>query len=105
MQLVEAMLSQTDDGENDVGGISVNRRELRYLQAVGQYRRGNHLDARKTLKDLLNAHPDFRQAESLLEHVENEVVKDGLIGIGAGAAILGVVTTVAIAAASAGKKR
>ena len=118
MQLVEAMLSQAgDDGDGDAGdaragaddrGVAttalVNRRELRYLQAVGQYRRGNHLDARQTLKGLLAAHPDFRQAETLLEHVETEVVKDGLIGIGAGAAILGVVTTVAIAAASGGKR-
>jgi hypothetical protein len=39
-----------------------------------------------------------------LDHVENEKVKEGLIGIGAGAAIIGVVGTIAIALAS-GKKR
>jgi len=57
-----------------------------------------------TLQGLVESHPDFRQAETLLDHVENEIVKEGLIGIGAGAAIIGVVGTIAIALAS-GKKR
>lgn len=97
LQLVEALLSHPEDG--------LNHRELLYLKAVGLYRRGENLDARQTLKKLIEAHPDFRQAETLLEHVESEVVKDGIVGLTAGAAILGVVTTVAIAAASGSRKR
>ncbi|MEO2190960.1 MAG: hypothetical protein ABGY24_00800 [bacterium] len=97
LQLVEALLSHPEDG--------LNHRELLYLKAVGLYRRGENLDARQTLKELIEAHPDFRQAETLLEHVESEVVKDGIVGLTAGAAILGVVTTVAIAAASGSRKR
>jgi hypothetical protein len=34
----------------------------------------------------------------LLDAVEHEIVKDGLIGVGAGAAILGIVASIAIAA-------
>lgn len=82
----------------------VSRRELLYLQAVGQYRKGDYLQARSTLQGLVESHPDFRQAETLLDYVENEIVKEGIIGIGAGAAILGVVGTIAIALAS-GRKR
>jgi fission 1 protein len=104
LQLVEAMLSQAEVDQG-TSQTTVNRRELLYLQAVGLYRHGNNLDARQTLKSLLEAYPDFRQADALLEHVENEVVKDGLIGIGAGAAIIGVLGTVAIAMASSSKKR
>lgn len=100
MQLVSALLSQAGDDAN-----ALNQRELLYLQAVGMYRQGDNLDARQTLKDLLVSYPDFRQAETLLEHVESEVVKDGLVGLTAGAAILGVVTTVAVMAASGSKKR
>jgi fission 1 protein len=109
IQLVQAMLSQSYQdsapSEEAAAAQGLNRRELLYLQAVGQYRRGDNLDARQTLKHLLGAYPDFRQAESLLEHVEDQVVKDGLVGLGAGAAILGVLGTVAIAVASGSKKR
>lgn len=44
-------------------------------------------------------HPEFRQAESLLEACEHEIVKDGLVGVGAGAAIAAV-AAIAIAALS-----
>lgn len=82
----------------------VSRRELLYLLAVGQYRKGDYLEARTTLQGLVGSHPDFRQAETLLDHVENSIVKDGLIGLGAGAAIIGIVGTVALAMSS-GRKR
>ena len=55
------------------------------------------MDSRKTLKGILVEYPDFRQAESLLESVEHEVVVDGLVGVGAGAAIIGVVAGIAVA--------
>ena len=43
-------------------------------------------------------HPEFRQAEGLLEACDREIVKDGLVGVGAGAAILGAVAAIAVAA-------
>ena len=49
------------------------------------------------LEPLEQVHPEFRQAETLLEACEHEIVKDGLVGVGAGAAILAV-ATIAIAA-------
>jgi fission 1 protein len=73
-------------------------RELRYLAAVAQYRLGRALEARRTLKAALDAWPDFRQAAALLEAVEGELVRDGLVGVGAGAALLGAVAAVAIGA-------
>lgn len=74
------------------------RRELLYLKSVGQYRLKNNLEARETLKSLLEEFPEFRQAESLLETVENEIVKEGLIGVGVGAAVVGVVGALAVSA-------
>lgn len=101
LHLIEALLSHQKNLDR---GDMVSQRELLYLRAVGQYRKGDHLQARSTLQGLLDRHPDFRQAETLLEHVENQIVKDGLIGIGAGAAIIGVVGTIALAMSS-GRKR
>jgi hypothetical protein len=47
---------------------------------------------------LLQVHPEFRQAGSLLEVCDKEVLKDGIVGLGAGAAILGAVAAIAVAA-------
>lgn len=74
------------------------RRELLYLKSVGQYRLKYNLEARETLKNLLEEFPEFRQAESLLETVENEIVKEGLIGVGVGAAVVGVLGALAVSA-------
>lgn len=46
------------------------------------------------------AHSEFRQAEALLEECEREIVKDGLVGVGAGAAIIGAIAAVAAVALS-----
>ncbi|KAI8113245.1 hypothetical protein M9435_003249 [Picochlorum sp. BPE23] len=98
LDFVQALLSHPESTSE-----MVSRRELLYLKAVGEYRKKEYLRARETLQGLLKVNPDFRQAESLLEHVENELVKEGLIGIGAGAAILGVVGAIAVASMSHGK--
>jgi hypothetical protein len=45
------------------------------------------------------AHPDFRQAQTLLDAAESEVIKDGLVGVGAGAAVLGAVIGIVAAVA------
>ena len=79
-------------------GTSHDQRDLLYLLAVGRFRQRKYLEARRTLRSLMEVHPDFRQADSLLEACESEIIKDGLVGVGAGAAILGVVGAIAVAA-------
>lgn len=91
-ELIEAMLSAED----------ANDRELNYLKAVGEFRLNHFLAARKTLKSTLELYPEFRQAESLLDSVESELVKDGLVGLGAGAVVVGAIA--AIAALSSGRR-
>ncbi|KAI7839107.1 hypothetical protein COHA_007112 [Chlorella ohadii] len=81
----------------DSGGLE--QRDLLYLVAVGKFRQRKYIEARKTLKGLMQVHPEFRQAETLLEACEHEIVKDGLVGVGAGAAIAAV-AAIAIAALS-----
>ena len=88
LELIEALLS-TDGAE---------RRELLYLRAVAQFRLKQHIACRTTLKTILEEYPEFRQADSLLDSCEHEIVKDGLVGVGAGAAILGIVAGIAVAA-------
>jgi len=65
-------------------------REIMYLQSVARYRLKDYVEARSILQKLLDMYPEFRQAESLLEHVEAGLVKEGLVGVGIGAALLGV---------------
>ena len=48
---------------------------------------------------LPQVHPEFRQAQSLLDACDREIIKDGLVGVGAGAAIAAV-AAIAIAALS-----
>jgi hypothetical protein len=88
LELLEALLAAE----------GANRRELLFLTAVGQFRQRRALEARRTLQAALVEFPDFRQADALLDACEAEVVHDGLVGVGAGAAILGVVAAVAVAA-------
>ncbi|EFN52415.1 hypothetical protein CHLNCDRAFT_138900 [Chlorella variabilis] len=76
----------------------LDQRDLLYLVAVGKYRQRRYIEARRTLKGLMQVHPEFRQAEGLLEACDREIVKDGLVGVGAGAAILGAVAAIAVAA-------
>lgn len=46
----------------------------------------------------LQGNPEFRQAESLLKSVDEDIVRDGLVGVGAGAAVIGVIGAIAYAA-------
>ena len=102
LNLIQALLSQPDSSGDSLTG---RRRELLYIQAVGEYRKGEYLNARSILKRIVESYPDFRQAESLLGYVENELVKEGLVGLGAGAAIIGVLGAVTMAALRSGGKR
>lgn len=78
---------------------ATNRRDVEYIRAVAAYRQRKHLEARRLVQELLRREPEFRQARQLEELVEAEIVKDGLVGVGAGVAILGVIGAIAIAAA------
>ncbi|KAL4424719.1 hypothetical protein ABPG77_000062 [Micractinium sp. CCAP 211/92] len=76
----------------------LDQRDMIYLICVGKFRQKKFIEARKTLKGLLEAHPEFRQAEALLEACDKEIMRDGLVGLGAGAAIVGGIAAIAIAA-------
>jgi len=88
LEFVDALLSSE----------GTEQRELLYLKGVGQFRSYHHVAARATLKEAIDKFPDFRQAESLLDAVESEIVKDGMVGVGIGAAIVGVIAAVAVGA-------
>ncbi|WIA34056.1 hypothetical protein OEZ86_012434 [Tetradesmus obliquus] len=77
-------------------------RELRYYQSVALFLLGRCLDARRTLTTLLQEYPDFRQAESLKQEVDDRVVRDGLFGLGVAGAVAAVALGVIF---GAGKRR
>eukprot|EP00887_Chlorella_sp_A99_P000365 scaffold13.g365.t1 len=89
MELLEGLLR----------GDSHEERDLKYLLAVGKYRSRHYIDARRTLKELLEEYPEFRQAQSLLEMCEKDIITDGLVGVGVGTAIVGVAAAVVMALA------
>ncbi len=60
------------------------------MLAVGCYRQGKYVEARRSLKEVLLVSPDFRQAETLQAAVDDKILREGLLGVGVGAAVLGV---------------
>jgi fission 1 protein len=48
------------------------------------------VEARRRLRELLERHPDMHQAQSLKASVDEQVVKDGLVGVGIAAGVVGV---------------
>lgn len=81
-----------------------DERDLLYLLAVAQYRQKTYLDARKTLDRLLEVSPTCSQAKSLKAQVEDQIVKEGLVGVGLAAAAVGVVGAV-VASVVLGSRR
>lgn len=67
------------------------QRDLIYLQSVAYYKLGKMLEARRQLDELLKVSPSFRQARTLKAAVEEQIVKEGLVGIGMASAVLGLV--------------
>ncbi|KAG2453270.1 hypothetical protein HYH02_002593 [Chlamydomonas schloesseri] len=65
-------------------------REYRYLAAVAAYKMGQYIEARRELAKLLQEQPGFRQAEFLRGLTEDAIVREGLLGVGIGAAVAGV---------------
>lgn len=85
--MAEALLSSPE----------VDRREVLYLVAVAKFRLKRYVEARRTLMQLLEESPETRQAASLKEAVDDQIVKEGLIGVGIGTAVVGAVAGIAFA--------
>lgn len=64
-------------------------KHVTFIAAVGEYRTGHYASAKNRLRSLLIAAPGHRQAASLLDEIEERIVREGLIGAGvlAGGAI------------------
>ncbi|KAF5830590.1 hypothetical protein DUNSADRAFT_14320 [Dunaliella salina] len=65
-------------------------KEYAFLLAVACYRLGKYVEARRLLKQVLQAHPDFHQADHLRSRVDEQIMREGLWGVGVGTAVLGV---------------
>lgn len=61
------------------------------------------LDARRQLQELLRVNPQWRQAQTLKAAVDDQVVKEGLLGLGVATAIGGVAALI-LAAALGGRR-
>ncbi|KAL5546511.1 hypothetical protein UlMin_006198 [Ulmus minor] len=80
----------------------LQQREKFYLLAVGYYRSSEYSKSRQLLEQCLEIAPDWRQALSLKKTVEDQIAKDGVIGIGITATAVGLIAG-GIAAALARK--
>ncbi|XP_022153875.1 mitochondrial fission 1 protein A [Momordica charantia] len=69
----------------------LQQREKLYLLTVGYYRSGEYSRSRQLLDQCLEIAPDWRQALTLKKTVEEQIAKDGVIGIGITATALGLV--------------
>lgn len=70
------------------------RRECLYYLSIGTYKLGDYADARRYSDALVQHEPDNQQAQALQKMIEDQISKDGLIGI---ALISGVVAAGATA--------
>ncbi|KAL3697937.1 hypothetical protein R1sor_012013 [Riccia sorocarpa] len=74
-------------------GGPLQRREILYLLAVGQYRAGDLPRCRRLVDQALEIAPDFRQAVALRKMVEDKIAQEGAIGVGIAAAAVGIVAS------------
>ncbi|KAK9816702.1 hypothetical protein WJX72_003896 [[Myrmecia] bisecta] len=81
---------------HDLG--SDTQRDAVYLCAVAKYKLGRYIDSRHQLEELLKVTPDCRQAQHLKQVVDDQIVKEGLIGVGIGAGVLAGVAAVVVGA-------
>ncbi|OMO51689.1 Tetratricopeptide-like helical [Corchorus olitorius] len=80
----------------------LKRREKIYLLAVGYFRNGDYPRSRELVEQCLMVEPDWRQAQSLKQAIEDRITKDGVIGIGIAVTAAGLIAG-GIAAALARK--
>lgn len=81
--MLEASLTNTDS--------PLQTREKMYLLAVGYYRSGEFAKSRQLVEQCLEIAPDWRQALFLKKTIEDRITKDGAIGIGITATVVGLV--------------
>jgi hypothetical protein len=80
-------------------------RELRYLSAVALYNLGRYLDCRRACAILIERHRGAaRQAEALKAAADDQVVKEGLLGLGVLGAVSALVVGVVVSATSARRR-
>eukprot|EP01018_Ginkgo_biloba_P035011 Gb_10287 [translate_table: standard] len=75
----------------DSDGGPLQKREILYLLAVGHFRADDYSRSRRYIDQALQIAPDFRQALTLKKVVEDKIAKDGVIGIGIAATVVGIV--------------
>ncbi|GAB2210106.1 hypothetical protein Droror1_Dr00015360 [Drosera rotundifolia] len=68
----------------------LQKREKLHLLAVGYYRSCNYLRSRQLVEQCLEIEPDWRPALTLKKTVEDQIAKDGVIGIGLTVTAVGV---------------
>jgi fission 1 protein len=86
---------------------ALEKREILYLLAVGQFRAAEYARSRRLVDQALKISPDFRQASALKQMIEDKIAKDGMIGVGlaAGAAALLASGIAAVVAGSRSQKK
>lgn len=91
--------------EASLDGVSspLQMREKLYLLAVGYYRSGDYSRSRQLVQRCLEIAPDWRQALTLKQAIEDRITKDGVIGVGIAATAIGLLAG-GIAATFARKK-
>ncbi|CAL5420726.1 unnamed protein product [Camellia sinensis] len=72
-------------------GSPLQKREKLYLLAVGCYRSGEYRRSRQLAEQCLEIAPDWMQALTLKKTVDDQITKDGVIGIGITATVVGLV--------------
>ncbi|PRQ49719.1 putative mitochondria fission 1 protein [Rosa chinensis] len=88
--MLEASLANTNS--------PLHQREKLYLLALGCYRTDDYSKSRNLLDQCLEIAPDWRQALSLKKIVEDQIAKDGFIGIGLTASAIGLIAGGIVAA-------
>lgn len=88
--MLEASLANTSS--------PLHQREKLYLLAVGYYRTAEYSNSRHLVEQCLEIAPDWRQALTLKKTVEDQIAKDGLIGIGITASAVGLIAAGIVAA-------
>ncbi|KAM7278264.1 hypothetical protein ACFE04_005398 [Oxalis oulophora] len=75
-------------------------REKLYLLAVGQYRSGEFSRSRELVEQCLTIEPEWRQAQALKKAIEEQITKDGVIGIGLATTAVGLIASGLVAVLS-----
>ncbi|XP_050381277.1 mitochondrial fission 1 protein A [Argentina anserina] len=88
--MLEASLANTNS--------PLHQREKFYLLAVGYYRTDDYSKSRGLVDQCLEIAPDWRQALSLKKIIEEQIAKDGFIGIGLTASAVGLIAGGIVAA-------